>query len=359
MISILFPCWIFTPFPQEAPLRSEAFLRGEASRPEATAIKPWERGSLRNMQKKTLFILIGVLVAAGVAWSSLVWWQQRSLGEGGLVLFEKTKKDVIDRMVITNAAASIELIRGGEGWTIQGYPADPENIREALDLAAEVRLIDVVSKNPQHHVKFLIGDTEGIGVTFKKGDATLADFLIGAVSDETYVRRKNEPLVFRTDKNLRSLFSVTVSDWRNKTVFSVEDEHAVQNIVLTRPGGKKAQFITLRLTRSENGAWRAEDDAGRATTTDPLLMTRFFSSVKPLKADSFVEAPQDLALFQKEQKVFLRVEGAHGTIAEVSFLERPKTLVWWAQRVGSETAYAIPSYRLTDILLTRGAVFGE
>jgi hypothetical protein len=295
------------------------------------------------MSDRSLKILVGVLAALVVAWAAV-----RLLGGRGAAPepvpfdLESAAALDIDSIVIAAADDTVRL-RASDGWTVNGHEAaleTGESLRRALEGA---RIEQLVSRNPENHMRLGVTRTAGRRVTVYAGGTAELSLIIGQGRrgfDQAYVRREGDDEVYTLEGSLVSLANRAVDDWRDKDIVLVNRDE-VGRVAFTYSDE------SFTLVRDSTG-WRFEPEGGAANAAqvDGILMV--FASLRAIgfAADSVTEA---LVWEPPSARVQLFGPG-DAPYGDIVFLERADDVGYYVRRAGSPVVYEISSYTGDQIL---------
>jgi hypothetical protein len=232
--------------------------------------------------KRSIWVLIGVLLLLVIAVVAVLQKPGESsstgVAEGKLVSYDSA---AVDKLVITSASGSVTIEKNGSRWVLTApmkLPADEVSVTTAVGKGASLELKGIVSSNPLKQSLFQVDTTATLVRVFEKG-AERAAFRIGkpgSTYTETYVRREGSDDVYVADGLLTYIFSKSVRDWREKTIFKTAQE----NIKSIRFQYGDTTFALA----FEDSAWRLDGQATQESAVRGLL-----GSLSHFQADDFVD----------------------------------------------------------------------
>jgi hypothetical protein len=182
----------------------------------------------------------------------------------------------VARIEIAQLLDGATLERDGEGWRVTAvpeprmHPADARRAEAALRELGSLRTGVLVSENPEHRSRYQV-DAAGLRVRLLRADGTaLAELVVGRngpAPGSTYLRREGEDRVFLVDRPLAWLLSPAASDWRDRTLWSLDPAH-IRSIELRGARG------SVQLLRGDDGAWRAAPEGAIEDGAIPALVAR-------------------------------------------------------------------------------------
>ncbi len=232
--------------------------------------------------KKGTWVLIGVLAVLALA-TFLVMRQPGETSSTGasdtiLVSYDSA---AIDRIAIRQAAGTVELEKGSDGWTLTSplrYRADQAAVAEAVGKGNHIEISSLVSNNPEKQHLFQVDSTGTLVQFFDKGNERAA-VRIGKPSSaytDTYVRREGSNDVYLAKGIISFLFTRATKEWRDKTIF-----HTTQEGITSLTFHYGDTTFTLAF---QDSSWRINQ-----VPTDQSVVRSFLSSLANLSADDFVD----------------------------------------------------------------------
>ncbi len=201
--------------------------------------------------------------------------------KSGELLLEKLDTKNLSKIRIRGDGASIDLkqLQGG-GWKEMSwdYEVDQQAVQDLLLELTEIRLGDLVTDKPDHHMRFRLltppsasadwdDSKHGVSLTLFSGEDTMMlDLLLGKTREQglgQYMRYADMAEVFLLPDNIR--VDTDINDWLEKSLLSVT-ESQVSNIHMLRGDGDS--FILER--DSSTSSWRLRDDNMTAPLKDKV-----------------------------------------------------------------------------------------
>ena len=141
----------------------------------------------------------------------------------------------ISRIVFDPAAD--ELTRDDDGWTINGFPTEPESVENVLDALTVERALPIVSRTAQGLDRFGLGDSARRIAAFD-GQTEMARLTIGQQSaggDGFYVRLNDASEVLLAPEALAEIGDLDEFELRDKQMMAFP-EAEVREIRIAIPG---------------------------------------------------------------------------------------------------------------------------
>lgn len=200
------------------------------------------------------------------------------------------EKDQVSRIVLEHPGRKVVLQRVDGKWRLS-EPLDAaadersvENLLTAVHDAKVRRTLDEAESPATYGL-----DAPSATLQLSVGDNELPSLKVGKkapIGGAAYVQRGNSESVLLTDQTILAALDKTVSDLRDKTVLSFDND-AVTSIDLR----KGEQHV--RLAKGENG-WRLE--APTAAAADDGNVRSLLTTLRALRANDFAsDKPTDLA----------------------------------------------------------------
>ncbi|HOE64637.1 MAG TPA: DUF4340 domain-containing protein [Candidatus Sumerlaeota bacterium] len=110
------------------------------------------------------------------------------------------------------------------------YPAAKKNVERIFETLGNSGEGEVVSKNPENHIKFQVDKLTGTRVKFfDKSNASIGDYYIGKMGPNymnpiTYVRAEGSDEVVAIPGMMMGLFQAGEDNWREREIFDIKSE---------------------------------------------------------------------------------------------------------------------------------------
>ena len=299
------------------------------------------------MSERTLKQLVGalaVLVAVGLV-SSLFRSGAGTISATGEIarFFDGVDGASLQALRVEHGEGGFELLRAGEGWTVNGYPADAEGVDRLLAVLGDVTVGDLVAANPDNHDRMGVSSDSAYVATFTTaaGSRTLLVGKNGRRFGTAYGRLPDEDEVYLLDGDLRAQLGRDADGWRNRTLVGV-DTASVARIVVDRVDGG------YTLARADS-VWTFEDGAEAVgTAVDGIL-----AELARMVAAGFLEEGDSIAALERAATT-TAYDAAGNAVAEVSFGAGEGDR--WARTTTDEYVYRVSSFRVDRVAPPRGAV---
>lgn len=207
----------------------------------------------------------------------------------------------VSRLTINTKGSEIVLLKENNKWLLgtQKYPADPSIVDKMLSQVSGLSLTALASESRSYSIYELDNDKK-IEVKAFKGDNIIRTISIGKPASSykhTFVMIDDDHRVFHAEGNIRTDFSRTMPELRDKKVMAVQDE--ITELTLNR-GDKKMTIVKAPTPVSadisgEKGAQTAPEETGTKWTTSdgrPVKDSEIDSIIGNLsdyQCDEFIE----------------------------------------------------------------------
>lgn len=308
------------------------------------------------MNRKTLLILFGILIALGVA-TSFPFWQKeagfmRSAPSKVELDFSAFTKDATGKTVIAKKGEERKVLERKDGvWMIDTFEAAPKTVDTFFDSVTSLKVGALVSKNKNNFSGFGVGE-EGYEVTFSASGKE-DSFVIGSRGPSLgsfYARKKDGVNVYLVEGKLPDTLSQTVSFWRDKSLLNISKDEIGKVEILSKTA-------SLSITRTQDGKWQTES-GGKKAVLEETLAKQLTEAIGSLEGSDFLTKEQESEFRKASGKTILRLsDGTGKKLAEIQLLKKESD--WWAVAEGRPFIYKVPVYQLSDILLTPEQAFGS
>lgn len=260
---------------------------------------------VRGMQGKSLYLIIGAVVAAALAFFVA---QSRApdtelATEQPLIPGLADALNDVSRVVITGPGNEVQitLARGDERWSVEergGYTADTADIRKMLMELGDAQLVEQKTSREDNYpalgVEAISNENAGGVQVAVEGVGDASPVIIGKSArgaGAVYVRRADEAVSWATNKRLR--IERDPAEWLVKDLVDVNASR-VQSVRIEHPDGE-----VLRVTRGAVN-FEVADLPDDATLTSPTAANGLadvfddlkFEDVTPVASFDPGEAPE-------------------------------------------------------------------
>jgi len=206
----------------------------------------------------------------------------------------------ISRLTIHNKGSDVELVKENNSWLVgaQKYPADSSTVNKMLTQISGISLTALASESKNYSMYELDNDRK-IEVKAFKGDEVIRTISIGKPASShrhTFVMIGDDHRVFHAEGNIRTDFSRTVPDLRDKKVLAVQDD--ISELILKK--GDKTLIIVKATApvsvdvNEKKGEEQPVEEGPKWTTADgrpakDSEIDSIISSLADYQCDNFIE----------------------------------------------------------------------
>lgn len=311
------------------------------------------------------YLYLGAACLVGLA----VWlWEAPTTDRKGDVVerslleeFDFQKVSLIEAEHLLNG---VKLKKEGEGWKVTGlksgiqkaldkpveaasettpapppspeeerwFKADKEKVEMAFDILDDTTLVSLVGNNPNRHGQFEVNASGEQLRVFDAQGKKLAHLYFGRQPgmQESFVRREGENDVYLANRFLRTVFSVNVETWRDRTVWEIPQVE-MEEIQVQR--GKNA-FTLKRVDGNWKLALPNKMEEVNKARVDPFVL-----QTAKITATGF-EEKETAEMKLNQPDVILTVKtakGSHGLVVR----KEEKGWEHFAKKGGDEQVYRI------------------
>ena len=253
------------------------------------------------MKSNVTYILFGVFVVLAVA----VYFLLRSPGE------REASYSVSDVHLALDSAQvqSVTIKWGANTFSLQDiggrwqvvknapvewrYPADEFSVKQLLGSLHRLKVVSLISSNPEKQNLFQV-DSTGTILSLTERGGTTTEFIVGKSGpafSETYVRPAASNNVYLAEGLSPWEVNKEVRDWRDKTILNVPQD-SIRSITYRYP---KDEFTIVR-----DSLWRIKKDTVSSNTMKGLL-----TALSSLRAEDFVDSTLHLSKSQLKLDLLL------------------------------------------------------
>ncbi len=284
---------------------------------------------------KRLAVVLAILIAT---WFLLRNVRQTGADGAEALVLPALSPATVDQMVLVRALDSLDLVRSGTEWTVNGNPASQPAIGAFLAAATDSTFIsELVAQSEASHQRMGVDSATGHRLTFRSGGATLLDLWQGNRGPELdgfYFRRVGDPKVYLVRGQFAELSGQPADEWRDRQLARITP--ATLGAVQVARG--KA---TYQLSRTGKG-WTLS--GGRAA--DSTKVARYLALFGDLRAAGFPGATDLPGIrFDPAERTVTLTDTAGQTLLALR-LDSTET-GYWAQTRASPAVYRLET-RVTE-----------
>ncbi len=300
------------------------------------------------------------------------------------LMFPDFDRDTVTRMEFGSFGGSTVLVKEADQWQVmdgeQRFPADEEGVDKVLETLESMEAREIISKNPQKHIKFQVNspqssestDADGNSQPFQMGTLGTEVILSGDGDQEmvhlfvgkngsvdfmtTYVRKEGSPAVVLVEGYLKTVFGKgTAANWKDRTLSKVEPEQIKQVVLGLEPDQIILESYTDSDTVTDSTAsnvpkWKMI--APRDGKLDSKDSDRLVNMFRRFLATDYAEPKDDPAEYGFEAPAG-RVELVLHDDSRMVFLfgaESPeKANHNYVKVEGEDRVFVVPKYRLETV----------
>ena len=259
--------------------------------------------------------------------------------------FDKASAAAI--VIKSKEKGEVQLQKKPEGWIVavgqKTYPADKASIDNLLEAVGKIKIEAIASKNPKKYKELEVDQDKGVEVTIEDGaKKTLAHFYVGKSGPDlfsTYLRMADAQQVVLATGMLKMTFDRELKDWRNKTIFVLNQQDITDYEVMGDQG-----FL---LKRGEKDQW--EVAAPEKFSPKKEIAEDCIKTVSSLTAADFAEGPlKDFQLDRPVQEILITMKGG---AARTLVLGKDKNAFQrFVKTADADTIYVLEKYNLEKLL---------
>jgi hypothetical protein len=259
--------------------------------------------------------------------------------------FDKTAAAVI--ALKSKEKGEVRLEKKPEGWIVvsgqKTYQADKTPIDNLLDSVGKIKIEAIASKNLKKHKEFEVDQEKGVEVRIEDGaQKTLAHFYVGKSGPDlfsTYLRGADAAQVVLASGMLKMTFDRELKDWRNKTIFALNQQDITEYLVKGEKG--------FHLKKGEKDQWEIIAPEKISPKKEPV--EDCLKTVSTLKAADFAEGPlKDFQLDQPSQEILVTMKDGS---TRILLLGKEKNAYQrFVKTPDADTIYILEKYNLDKLM---------
>lgn len=239
------------------------------------------------MKKTTIYLLAIFVALLIVVYFFLKPEPERTASYSIKDLGLKIDSVYISKIEIHRNQKSIVLEQQPDKWFITSpikYPADEISVTTLLSSASKLKILSLISSNPEKQQTFQVDSATGTILTFHDKRGKIISFILGKMGPsymESYLKPINSNEVYLSEGINSWTVNKDVREWRDKNILKLQKDSIKQLIIET---GKDI----LALTKSEN-TWYLEDDSVASNKIESIL-----NLISNLRTEDFVDSSINL-----------------------------------------------------------------
>jgi Domain of unknown function (DUF4340) len=265
--------------------------------------------------------------------------------------------------IVNGSTIDVFVHSGATVWKMEkkGHVINSNFMDDINNSMPSLKNNNVVSKSKESHKRLKVEDESGVLVKFFSGGDEKVKFVFGKHgkgSGTTFLRIPGEDTVYLVYQNLKNQFVKEKNDWRDKAIFS-SDEDKISSVKISTPiqtetaqGGTEsapALDVVVLQKDGESGDWTAfNEDGSTLDAFDSNKLRRAVNSVARLRSDEFADdvSPEDAGISDTSMKVeFTETGGASYTLLVGKFEDSE----YFVKRSDIDAIHKVSDYRIKNI----------
>ena len=237
-------------------------------------------------------------------------------------------------------SGEITLTNGTDGWKVGKYKANESKVNQVLEQLKSIKILDTVSSSVNDATASLYGlDSENvISVKVWSGETLLRTIEVGKASvtgGQTYIRVDGEKAVCLASGSLASLFSSTVEQFRDNSIYSFATTD-IEKVSITYADG--SSFSVSRLPATQEG--EASEWKSDMAEVDSTKVASWVSAIANLSASEWTDESDKSPL---SEKATIEIKSKDKTVS-VTLSEKGEDNKYLAQSSESPYRFKVTSY---------------
>jgi hypothetical protein len=274
----------------------------------------------------------------------LALWRRASRDTPAGLTLPALPAQAVERVTMTRGADTVLLVRTGDGWQVNGQPADGRLVEQFLAASDSTPGSELVSQSAVSHRRLGLDSASALRLTVGGDGRETLDLLVGSRGpnfEGFYVRRAGEDAAYLLRGSFVEATTRGAEDWRDRRILAVAAERI--GSVSVRRGTER-----FSLTRSGTG-WRvdrvAADSAGAA---------RYVAAFGDVRASGFPDPSQLAAISFEAPELEVVIRGIDGAeLARLAFA--PAEAGFWVGTAAG-VVYRVDSATGNRLAPPRGAL---
>lgn len=268
----------------------------------------------KSVVSKLFWIFLAVLILAVYS----VWGQDitRKLFKKADVDwgFSGFKPENTKSITILQGTIEINLTHDDGKWRVASYSASVETIDTFFNTLKNVKLQNVVSRNPTNRKEYGFTDERQIRLTVVN-TAGKHEYFIGDKAPALgsfYLTRPQTDIVYVADGDLPDQLKTAVSDWRDKTLIRTESDKISRIEIIGRDKSE--------ITKNQGDSWTITS-GGQKAQIPAEEMAVVTNSLAGLQGYDFLNSTEEKQFTLAVDKPVLNIYGSEGgRIASITYL---------------------------------------
>ena len=247
------------------------------------------------IKKQTISILAVVLVVMTLIAAYPVIMQRLPQKQPSVFPSTLVESDII-QISIEDSDGQLFLKPDNGQWLVNDYQANQSQVDRLVQGIMSASIDSIVSRNPEHHHRFGLGDDQVTKVTINYLQSEVSALIgnSGPQFNTVYISYPEQNEVYLVNSNLANSAQQNVNSFRDKSIASV-DQNLIRRIDITQHGR------TQSYEQNEEGLWVFGPSQEEV---EESLITAAFNTLSSLSAQDFLEDEDQINDFdQSTQKI--------------------------------------------------------
>ncbi|HXW97860.1 MAG TPA: DUF4340 domain-containing protein [Gemmatimonadales bacterium] len=223
------------------------------------------------------------LAVALVIWGALALKGRRRWDQSGGLSLPHLGASAVAEIALRRGRDTVVLHRQGDSWTVNGFPADPNAVKNFFDALADSSTnSELIAQSASSQARLSVDTVNGKRLTITADGKAAFDVWVGTRGPDFegfYVRPQGSDFVYLLRGRFADLLALGEPEWREKQIASLQPD----NIGKVEVMRGKARWSLVR----DGHAWRLP--GGPADSTK---VARFLAQVSTLRATGFPESTE-------------------------------------------------------------------
>lgn len=293
------------------------------------------------MSARQLRLLVIALAGLLALWGASRMFSHGSDVVSGRLTLPALSSGNTDSVIITHETDTVRLTRDGQRWSVNGYRASPQAVRELFLALRDSSPPDVAAVSSSSFERMGVDSAQGWWLRVHGGGRERLQLVIGKAGQEYatgYVRRPGSDTVFLWRGRLPVVTRRTVDEWRDHRIAAVPAD-SVRRVQVRR--GRQRYALT-----AAGGHWRFA--AGGSGEADSAKVASFLGHFDNVEGTRFAtEAQADSSRRRPPQRSVTLWGPGDSVLAELSFDSLASG--YWVRRTGDSTVYRMDAWQVKEL----------
>lgn len=293
------------------------------------------------MSARQLRLLVIALAGLLALWGASRMFSHGSDVVAGRLTLPTLTSGNTDSVIVTHETDTVRLTRAGQRWSVNGYRASPQAIRELFLALRDSSPPDIAAVSASSFERMGVDSAQGWWLRVHSGGGETLQLVIGKAGQEYatgYVRRPRSDTVFLWRGRLPVVTRRTVDQWREHRIAAVPAD-SVRRVEVRR--GRQRYALT-----AEGGHWRFT--AGGPAKADSAKVASFLGHFDNVEGSRFAtDAQADSSRRRQPQRSVALWGPGDSLLAELSF--DSVATGYWVRRTGDSTVYRMDAWQVKEL----------